>query len=262
MNDPIYIELTPRGELPLMPKLPPLPNSMKGNPFGLDENGGHIRDIRGNVIKPVVLEMLANVEKRNPNRAREARAEAQEQLVTRLNSHIPSRTHYVSIEYLMRDGNLYSYEFNAFLHHICNELAGDPHYFYNIGLRVVGEAVGFLLRVGSLRQVYTTTAKIGSKFSSEQFEVLDATETSIVIQRRTPVTREQLGDSLWFVHVISGCHSMRGSLSTIPRIHSNLPNALIEDRKCLLHGDDCCEWKITWQDNAKRGLLGWLGGRR
>ena len=45
------IELTPRGEIPLTPKLPPLPQFMTLVPFGLDENGKHITDIRGNAIK-------------------------------------------------------------------------------------------------------------------------------------------------------------------------------------------------------------------
>jgi hypothetical protein len=170
--------------------------------------------------------------------------------------------YHVSFEYLMKEGNLYSYEFNAFLHHICNEMAEDPHYFFNIGLGVIGESVRFLLSAGSLRQVYTMMARVGSKFSSEQFETFEARDNSIVIQRRTPVTREQLGDALWMVHVSSGCHTLRGALSTFPRIHSNLPLAEIEERKCLLCGDDCCEWKIIWQDNGKRGLFGWLSGKR
>lgn len=252
------IELTPRGQIPLTPKLPPLPQYMTRIPFGLDENGKHITDIRGNVIKPVVTYMLACVEKRNAGRMEQAREEAKAQIIKRLNAYIPNPIHHVTFDYLLKEGNLYSYEFSAFLHYICNELAEDPHYFFNIGLRIFPESMRFLFQAASLQQVYSAMARIGSKFSAEQFKSLDAGDHSIIIQRRTPTTPQQLGDAAWFIHVASGCHTLRGALSSFPHIHSGQPHAEIEERKCLLRGDDCCEWKFIWQTQEKRGLFGWF----
>jgi hypothetical protein len=251
-------DLTPRGQIPLTPKLPPLPAQMTRIPFGLDENGKHIKDIRGNVIKPVIECMLARVEKRNPAQAQQARAAAQTQLIERLNARIPNSLYHISFDYLLKEGNLYSYEFSAFLHCICNELADDPHYFFNIGLHIIPDSIGFLLRAGTLTQVYATMARIGSKFSAEQFETLSPENNSVIIQRRTPVTRAQLGEAAWLTHVSSGCHTLRGALSTFPKIHSGRPYAEIEERKCLLRGDDCCEWKVIWQEKERRGWFGWL----
>lgn len=257
-NSAFITELTPRGQIPLTPKLPLLPQYMKRIPFGLDENGKHITDIRGNVIKPVVMYMLECVEKRNVGRVESAHAKAQAQLIARLNTCIPNPTHHVTFDYLLKEGNLYSYEFNAFVHYICNELAEEPHYFFNIGLRVFPESMRFLFQAVSLQQVYATMTRIGSKFSAEQFKTLESTDNSIVIQRRTPTTPQQLGETAWFIHAASGCHTLRGALSTFPAIHSGQPNAEIEERKCLLRGDDCCEWKFIWQAQKRRGLFGWL----
>ncbi len=246
-------ELTTRGKIPLTPNLPSLPQYMTRAPFGMDENGKRINDIRGNVIKPVIEYMLTCVERNN-----EQRENAKSKLVERLNSHIPNPIHHVSFDYLLKEGNLYSYEFSAFLHYICNDLAEDPHYFFNIGMHIFPESVRFLFQTVSIQQVYATMASIGSKFSAEQFKSLESTDSSIVIQRRTPTTPEQLGDAAWFIHVASGCHTLRGALSCFPNIHSGLPNAEIEEHKCLLRGDDCCEWKFIWQAQEKRGFFGWL----
>jgi len=260
----LMIDLTPRGQVPLTPHFGPLPQYMKQNPYGLDENGKHITDIRGNVIKPVVMSMLAYLEQQvvsGPDRAvrvQQVRAQALEQLVERLNAHLPNPLYHVTADYLFKEGNLYSYEFSSFLHHICNELAGDPHYFFNIGLRILPESIKFLFSAVSLLQVYQTMTRIGSKFSAEQFETLEAEKNSIVVQRRTPAISEQLGETAWLVHVASGCHTLRAALSTFPRIHSGQPLAEIEERKCLLRGDDCCEWKFIWQAQEKQSWLSWI----
>ena len=260
----LNVELTPRGQSPLTPHFAPLPHFMARIPFGLDENGKHIKDIRGNVIKPVVIYMLDCVEKRvelTPNHAvavKQAREEAMTQLIERLNAHIPNKIYHVTSDYLLNEGNLYSYEFNAFLHYICNDLASDPHYFFNIGSRIFPPSVSFLFSAVSLQQVYITIAKLGSRFSAEQFETLEVQSNSIVIQRRTPATPEQLGDTAWLVHVAAGCQTLRGALATFPYHHSKQPPAEIEERKCLLRGDECCEWKFIWQETKKRGMFSWL----
>ena len=147
-------ELTPRGQNPLTPRLPPLPEYMQHIPYGLDESGKPINDIRGNVIKPVITTMLEAAEKR--------------------------------------------------------------------GLR------------------------------------REEADNSVVIQRRTPATRETLGDAAWFTHIASGCHTLRGALASFPYIHSKQPHAEIEETQCLLRGDDCCEWKFIWQAEKRRGLFGWI----
>jgi hypothetical protein len=150
-----HLKLMPRGQIPLTPKLPPLPQYLAQIRFGLDENGKHIKDIRGNVIKPVILYMLECVEKRAKEiPVEQAHKEAQAQLINRPNAHIPNPNHHVDFDYLLKEGNLYSYEFSAFLHHICNDMAGDPHYFFNIGLRIFPESIRFLFQSPSIQQIY------------------------------------------------------------------------------------------------------------
>jgi hypothetical protein len=259
----LNVELTPRGELPRTPTFAPLPQYLRRIPFGLDENGKHIKDIRGNVIKPVITYMLEYVGTQVPPaldqalRVKQAQDAALAQLIERLNAHIPNPLYHVTSDYLFKEGNLYSYEFSAFLHHICNEITGDPHYFFNIGLRIFPDSIRFLFSAISLQQVYLTMAQIGSRFSAEQFETLEPQPNSVVIQRRTPALPEQLGETAWLVHVASGCQTLRAALASFPKIHSGQPLAEIEERQCLLRGDECCEWKFIWQTEKKRGWFSW-----
>jgi hypothetical protein len=137
-------------------------------------------------------------------------------------------------------------------------MAATPHYFYEIGLRIIPDSMSFLFKAATIRQIYTTIAKIGSRFSEEKFDTLDANDHSIVIQRRTPVTYERLGEVPWLVHIASGCQTLRGALASIPNIQSGAPNSEIEERKCILRGDDCCEWKLIWQPPARKKWFGWF----
>ena len=102
----LNVELTPRGETPLTPDFAPLPQYMKRTPFGLDENGRHIKDLRGNVIKPAILYLLEYVESQagqTPERAtrvKQTRDQVLAQLIERLNAHIPNPLYHVTPEYL------------------------------------------------------------------------------------------------------------------------------------------------------------------
>jgi len=108
---------------------------MQGRPFGADENGRTIRQARGTLVRAAVEQMqdyLAHctaeqlgappdeegapeVRAELETRIRQAREDALDQLVERLNSFIPDPACRVSANYLLNEANYYSHEFQVYV---------------------------------------------------------------------------------------------------------------------------------------------------
>ena len=146
---------------------------MAGRPFGSDESGRPVGRTKGSFIRATVEYMLECVTQRTAatlpslgeiggskrterlaGAVAQAKAEALEQLLTRLNAAIPNPGYHVTVDYLMNEGNTYSVEFDTFLSHICCELSGERRFHFNRGARSIPASVVLLSRPFSLSRIY------------------------------------------------------------------------------------------------------------
>ena len=115
----------------------------------------------------------------------QAKAEALEQLLKRLNAAITDPRYHVTVDYLMNEGHTYSVEFDAFLSHICGELSGDPRFHFNRGARSIPPSVVLLSRPFPLSQTYRMLPRFTAKLADTDLRVGRVTRTSAVIQWRS-----------------------------------------------------------------------------
>ncbi|MBN1888028.1 MAG: SpoIIE family protein phosphatase [Thermoflexales bacterium] len=249
-----------------------LPPQMVGRPFGVDEAGRPINRNKGVIIIATIQHMLACVAERvvrllppgTPAAEREARvAQAQDaafdELVRRLNEAVPDPRYHVTREYLLNEGHAYSVEFDAFLSHICYELADDPRFHFNRGAKSIPPSILFLARPFPLSQVYNLLPRFAGKFADTEFRVVHVAPGSATIQWYSTKELAMLPDALRRAFIAYSCQYIQGTLSSIPKVHSGLPMAGIREIRCQLNGDECCEWEFSWQEPPKapawRGLF-------
>ncbi len=253
--------------------LPPLPSRMEGRPFGRDENGQPINRTTGNIIRATVEYMLDCVEKRvvqglpvemsAPERAAQiahARDAALRELVERLNAAIPDPHYHVSGDYVLNEGNNYSVEFNTFLSEICRELSGEPDFHFNCGAMSVPSMIVALARPLSLSQVYNLLPRFATKYASTDWRVIRVTSNSAIIQWHGARDLELLPPSLHPAFLYLSCRFISGTLASVPKAHSGLAMATVEETQCHLNDDGCCEWEFAWQTPRPRVGPGvWIG---
>ena len=262
------------------PDLPPLPATMVGRPFGSDEAGRTVGIRKGSFIRATVDYLLECVAQRTlaalpsprgataseqpadqaANAVTQAKAEALEQLVTRLNAAIPDPRYHVTADYLMDDRNSYSLEFTVFVGSICRELSGDPDFPFNVGARSVPASLALLLRPFSLSQVYRMVSRFSAKLADTDLRVGKVTPTSAVIQYHGDKDLARLPEALHPLFKKFGCQSAQGALASIPRLHSGLPMAKVRELRCMSRGDAYCEWEFSWETaRSGMGLEVWGG---
>jgi len=254
------------------PALAPLPATMVGRPFGSDEAGRPVGRTKGSFIRATVEYMLACVAQRTlaavpslgeagaSERAdqvagaiAQAKAEALEQLLTRLNEAIPDPRYHVTLDYLMNEGNIYSVEFDTFLSHLCRELSGDPRFHFNRGVRSIPASVALLSRPFSLSQTYRMLPRFTAKLADTDLRVAAVTPTSAVVEWHSEKDLARLPEPLRPIFTELACQMAQGALASIPAVHSGLPMASVKELRCRLRGDACCEWEFTWE-TAQPGI--------
>jgi len=256
-----------------------LPATMVGRPFGTDEAGRAVGRTKGSFIRATVEYMLECVAQRTlsalppyekigapegGDRATEtvtqAKAAALEQLLNRLNAAIPDPRYHVTVDYLMNEGNVYSVEFDTFLSHICRELSGDARFHFNRGARSIPPSVALLSRPFSLSQTYRMLPRFTAKLADTDLRVGTVTPTSAVVQWHSEKDLARLPEALRPLFTELACQMAQGALASIPRVHSGLPMAKINELRCKLWGDSYCEWEFTWERAQPRiGLEVWGG---
>ena len=244
----------------------PLPATMIGRPFGVDEAGRPVGCRKGAFIRAIIEYMLACVAQRalaatpSPGQAgatepagqaatavAQAKAAALEQLLTRLNAAIPDPCYHITGDYLMKEGNSYSLEFTAFLCCICQELSGDPRFSFNVGARRVPASLILLLRPFSLSQTYRMVSRFAAKLADTDLRVCKVTPRSAVIQWHSEKDLARLPEKLHPLFKKFACENVQGALASIPHLHSGLPMANIRELRCRSRGDAYCEWEFTWE---------------
>jgi sigma-B regulation protein RsbU (phosphoserine phosphatase) len=240
--------------------MPPLPTRLAGPPFGANAAGRPIRDITGASIRGVIEYMQLSIKQRLPEelpahlsmeecaaRVAQAQSDALDELVERLNRAVPDRRYQVSRDYLLDASHYYSHEFNLFVNEFACQIAGDPYLFFQRGLRSIPPALVNLARPLSLRQVYTWVPRLVGKVTETDIRVARVTPGSAVIQWYPQVQFSRLPQNLHRRYVRMGCQAYQGVFAVTPLVHSNLPLAKIKELRCLLRGDECCEWEFIWQ---------------
>jgi len=245
---------------------------MVGRPFGTDEAGRPVGRTKGSFIRATVEYMLECVARRTlsalppherssaserGDRAAEAVAQAKaaalDQLLNRLNAAIPDQRYHVSADYLLNEGNIYSVEFDAFLSHFCHELSEDPRFHFNRGARSIPASVALLSRPFSLSQTYRMLPRFTAKLADTDLRVGTVTRTSAVVQWHAEKDLARLPETLHPLFIQLACQMAQGALASIPKVHSGLPMAQVNELRCRSRGDAYCEWEFTWE-TARSGL--------
>ncbi len=230
--------------------LPPLPPHMVGRPFGMDEEGKLILEIKGPSICSTINYMLACVERRTkdglaPETMADqrdtlvavARAAALNELVNRLNAAIADESYFINGEYLLDEGHNYSFEFDVFLTANCRELSGDPQFVFNAGTHLIPPAIALLARPLSLRQTYNAIPRFAARFTSTDLRVVSTNKTSSIVQWRCQ-TGQGLPTTLRPWHILIFCDALKGILASLPNVIHGLPLAEVKEMSCQAHGDE------------------------
>jgi hypothetical protein len=211
--------------------LPVLPRYMSGRPYGLDEQGQALDQVKGVGIVATLSYMLDCVGRGvseslppgTPNEIREkqvgeARQAALDELVERLNGSIPEPKFYINGSYPLNEGNSYSFEFDIFFSRICWELSGDTRFRFNTGSRSIPQAIAYLVRPFSLSQIYNLLPRFTAKFAATDIQPAKVTPTSAIIQWRCARELASMPEALHALFIRMYCEYIQGALSSIPKV--------------------------------------------
>jgi hypothetical protein len=179
-------------------------------------------------------------------------------VVTRLNAAITDPIYKITLDYLMHDGNSYSGEFDLFFSEYCRECTTDEHFHFNRGAQSIPKAVLPLIRPLPLDQVYNLLPRFTAKFVDTDIRVVSVASNSAVLQWRFSREVSLMQTGLHRRYMWLCCQYSQGYLYNLPQVHSGLAPAQVVEQKCVLWGDECCEWKFIWQETEKRGWFSWL----
>jgi len=225
---------------------------MEFPPFGVDEFGGKILDISGDVIKANIDQLEAHVAQ---TKGRDAAAKSIEDLSRLLNERIRDEVHHVTPDFLKDARHSYSAEFLCFLREFCVMLSGDPKFSFNAGReKHIAPWLQTVARPFSVRQIYRLYPYFSEMFAkgSSLYEVGEVTDRSAILRRKfADWTYQQFGPYRRRCAEL-GCQAVKGVLVAAPeRVHRLAP-ATVMDRTCIANGDEWCEWEITWVPQPRR----------
>ncbi len=240
--------------------LPPLPPFIEGLPYGADQDGRPIRQITGTGLIGAIREMQDQIGQQvgrelpaamDPEerlaQINQAQLAALDRLVERLNVVIPDPRYHVTPDYLLNESNYYSHEFNLYLNEFAREITGDPSFHFHRGRRSIPPTILTLARPLSIRQIYALLPRFTARVTEAEFHVISTTSASAVIQWRPARQLAHLPPTLHRRYCHMACQAYQGVFAAIPWEHSRLPLARIQERRCLMQGDDCCEWEFSWE---------------
>ena len=269
---PSEAKVSPRGKIPPVPvalpdhELPPLPAFLDGPPFGADRHGKPIKQITGAGLIAAIRHMQDYVGQQideglpaavdpqeRQQKIAQAKAASLDLLVERLNAVLPDRRYSVSRDYLLNESNYYSHEFNLFLNEFARDISGDPSFHFHRGLNSIPAALVKLVRPFTLRQVYALAPRLMARVTNADIRVARTAPNSAVIQWHPGRQLAQLPRGIHRRYIHMACQAYQGVFAAVPPVHSKQPLAGIQEKRCLLRGDDCCEWEFSW-DTARSGI--------
>jgi PAS domain S-box-containing protein len=194
-------------------------------------------------------------------RVTEAHDEAINKLVTLLNAAINDERYKVSREYLMNEGNYYSYEFEFFVCDFARAICGDSDFFFHRAKKSIPPSLAWIGRPFTLQQIYNLLPRFTALFVDTDIRVLRTTKNSAVIQWWGQAQAEKVPEPSRAGYLELGCYGYQGAYATIPPIlNPDLPLAQVRETTCQLKGDECCTWEFTWQNPMpRRSRWLWVG---
>lgn len=253
--------------------LPPLPEKLSRRPFGTDEEGRAVREVRATVVIAAVRQMqdyLAaraerEMEPDTPSlqrefRLRQVRDSALVKLVQRLNAAITDRSYHVTPEYLLNERNHYSHEFNLYVGEFAREICGDPDFHFHRGLKSIPMTLVTLTRSLSLRQVFNVMPRMTAKVANTDIRIVRTTSNSAILQWHPEIQFKHFPSDLHLRYAYMACNAYQGVYVAVPYFHSGLAPADSRSLRCVLKGDPYCEWEFNWRDTRERaGIELWAG---
>ncbi|MBN1955386.1 MAG: hypothetical protein JW900_10095 [Anaerolineae bacterium] len=247
------------------------PRRMQGRPFGIDPEGNKIRHVTGQLIRGAIEYMLEFVaeqtaatvtgatEAERAQQVQAAQERAFDKLVDMLNAAIDDPRYHVSREYLLNEGNYYSYEFEFFLCDLARTISGDPDFFFHRAKKSIPPSLAWIGRPFSLQQIYSLLPRFTAKLVDSDIRVKHVTNNSALIEWRAGSQIAKVPEPSRAGYIELGCRGYQGAYITIPPlVHAGLPPAQVRELTCQLEGDECCTWEFTWQ-NPQPSRRRWLG---
>ena len=108
------------------------------------------------------------------------------------------------------------------------------------------------MRPLSLRQVYTLLPRLAARVTQADFRVVSTTPTSAVVQWHPGRQLALMPPGVHQRYLHMECQAYRGAFAVIPQLHSRLPLAQVRGLRCVLRGDDWCEWEFAWEQGRRR----------
>ena len=262
-----------RGHVVPDPPLAPLP-PLTTIPFGRGLDGRPIRHVNGKLVVGTIRHAADLALEREldalpatpsaPERAAKAetvRARLMARLVERLNGLIPDARYHVTSESLLVEGNNYSREFDLYVNEICREFAGVEYFYFTRGAKVVPTSIAAVFRPFGLRQAYALISRATEKFIETDVRVVETTARSAVVRWYAASQADDVREELQERWLAFSCAAYQGTYASIPSlIYPGQPWAEVDDLKCQARGDECCEWRFTWEDPRPRGARFLLSG--
>jgi len=248
------------------PPLAPLP-LLTTIPFGRGLDGRPIRHVNGKIVAGTIrhaidltLERELQALPADPSPAERAtrekavRTRLMARLVERLNGLIPDARYHVTSESLLVEGNNYSRELEVYVDEICREFAGVEYFYFTRGAKVVPSSIAAVFRPFGIRQAYSLIARATEKFVETDVEVVETTARSAVVRWYAASQVGDLREELQERWLLLSCAAYQGTYASIPAlVYPGQPWADVDELKCQARGDDCCEWRFTWEDPHPRG---------
>ena len=229
---------------------------MEFPPFGADERGEKIRDISGVIVQANVDYLEDCVTKvSGPG----AGGEAVEELCRRINERLRDPAYHVTRTFLKNPWRSYSYEFVCYLREFGKRLSGDPFYVLHTAMaKHISPIIQVLCRPFPMQHIYKMTPTLGAKFSKGIVVEVDSAQEGRAVVRMKFSERayEQFGVYRMACTDLS-CQSAKGGLMVLPKQVHGSPLATIEDRSCMVAGDEWCTYDICWAPRTPRGRIVW-----
>ncbi len=245
---------------------------MKYPPFGIDERGMKIEDVRGHAIV-VLLDYVRELVRRReyekhkdlpPPLIKEAgeRAakEAVKELVSRLNGAIRDEKLHVTEESLGSPWNSYSGEFFQFAVEFAKEITGEKDLCLKLGMeKYITSLVAIVGKPFPMEYCYKMV-DLQDRFSKGvvKLEVSFLEKGKVIFQIKANERYKEMVGEYFPACSENSCLIRKGILIAAPQKIHNLPPAKCRDIKCLAKGDEYCEMELTWevrQSVRKRPIL-------
>lgn len=248
---------------------------MTGRPFGVDEHGERIEHGTGRLVVGA-LEWMQDFVEQETTRAtaslsadqrashiRQARTDATSELISSLNAAIPDRRYHVTADYLLNEGNNYSYEFRLYVSEFARAISGDPRFFFDLGPRVIPSALGLMSRPLGTRGTYAILPRLVAKVIKTDLQIADLSDRSATVHWHAASQLKLVPQHLHQRYTRLACETYQGTFASVPTFGGNLPGS-VHATQCQADGAPYCEWVFTWEEAAaqlgRQWLFAGLGG--